>query len=98
MAKDFAKDFYNSPNWKATRKAYYTYRLGWCEECMKQGKYTRGEIVHHIEELTPENINDPAISLSFDNLKLVCRNCHAIEHGAHMHRYIVDEEGRIIER
>lgn len=31
-----------------------------------------GAIVHHKEHLTPQNINDPDITLSEDNLELLC--------------------------
>ena len=67
---------------------------GLCEECLSNGIIQPGEIVHHIIPLTPENINDVMISLSFDNLKLVCRDCHAKEHG-NKKRYKVDETGKI---
>ena len=47
-----------------------------CQRCGKE----LGVIVHHKEHLTPSNINDPSVSLSFDNLELVCRDCHADVH------------------
>lgn len=50
--------------------------------------------MHHKRELTPENINDPAVSLSWDNLELLCRDCHGKAHGA-VKRYKVDEMGRV---
>lgn len=37
-------------------------------------------IVHHKIELTPRNIDDPAIALGEDNLETVCRTCHALIH------------------
>ena len=37
------------------------------DEDLKEGRYTAGEIVHHKIELTPENIDDPGITLSWDN-------------------------------
>ena len=36
-----------------------------------------GEIVHHKIHLSPENIDNPDISLSEDNLELLCRDCYA---------------------
>ena len=39
-----------------------------------------GVIVHHKIELTPRNIDDPAIALGEDNLETVCRTCHALIH------------------
>lgn len=38
-------------------------------------------IVHHKTELTPENINDPEITLGWQNLELLCLECHNKEHG-----------------
>lgn len=75
MAKDFARSFYNSGQWVKTRKAFFEYRYGLCERCQQPG-----EIVHHKKPLTPRNINNPMITLSFDNLELLCRECHEKEH------------------
>lgn len=79
MAREFAKSFYNSKEWKKCRKAYIAYRQsidgGLCESC----KETVGYIVHHKEELTPANINDPDVTLSFSNLKYDCHICHQKE-------------------
>lgn len=80
MARPFAKAFYRSKSWKKTREAYFRHAHGLCERCREQGTIRKGEIVHHKEHLTPENINDPSVSLSFDNLELLCRDCHAQEH------------------
>lgn len=76
MAKDFAKAFYNSKQWKRCRAAYIAHRKaidgGLCESCGE----VPGYIVHHKEELTPENIHNPAIALGFSNLKYDCHICH----------------------
>lgn len=102
MARDFAWAFYHSLPWKNTRKAYYDSVPGHlCEKCLKRGRYTPGQIVHHKVHLTPENIDDPEIALSFDNLELVCRKCHALEHPeiygeAPTMRVVFDENGDVI--
>lgn len=80
MARDFAYTFYNSQRWKNTREAYMRMGQGLCEPCLAHGVYTPAEIVHHKVHLTPENIGDPSITLNFDNLERVCRDCHAREH------------------
>lgn len=95
MARDFAAGFYNSRAWKDCRKAYASSVSYLCERCMKRGIYQPGEIVHHKKHLTPETIKDPNIALSFDNLELLCRDCHALAHKQEK-RYKVDELGRII--
>ena len=61
------------------------------------GLYVPGEIVHHKIALTPDNINDPSVSLSWDNLELLCRDCHGKEHSGHK-RYCVDSFGRVTVR
>lgn len=73
--KDYAKTFYNSKAWKDCRKSYINKMHKICEKC--GGLAT---IVHHKIYLTPNNINDPAIALSHDNLEAVCQDCHNVEH------------------
>lgn len=93
--KTFAAEFYKSGAWVACRASYIkAHPL--CEDCLAQGRYSPAEIVHHITPLTPENINDPKITLSFSNLRAVCRECHAAAHGARQRRYKLDELGRVI--
>ena len=95
MAREFAKQFYSSKAWQECREEYARRKRYLCENCLQRGVIQTGEIVHHKIELTPENINDPGISLNFDNLKLVCRKCHAEEHTGKLIRYTVDESGRV---
>lgn len=96
--KDYAKGFYCSLAWKNTRRAYAKSKGGLCERCLAKGLYRAGVIVHHKVYLSPENINDPAVSLNWDNLELVCRDCHAQEHDGLKRRYTVDELGRVTSR
>lgn len=110
MAKKFARAFYDSVAWKKCREAYATKVHHLCERCLSRGILKPGEIVHHVIELTPENINDPNITLSFSNLQMVCRDCHAELHPeggwkkindkrreekASSQRYSIDENGRV---
>lgn len=90
MAREFAYEFYNSGAWKSARNAYRKQAGGVCERC----QVNPGEIVHHKQPLTPQNITDPRIALGFENLELVCRDCHAAAHGR-AKRYRVDAFGRI---
>lgn len=96
--KEYASVFYSSKAWKETREAYKKYRGGLCERCFAKGLYKAGEIVHHKTYITPDNVNDPAVTLSFDNLELVCRDCHAAEHDRRQRRYKLDDLGRVITR
>ena len=94
IMRDFAKRFYKSKIWQATRKAYASSVSGLCERCLMAGLYVPGEIVHHKIALTPDNINDPGISLNWDNLELLCRDCHGKEHSK-QNRYFVDSFGHV---
>lgn len=80
MARDFAVAFYHSKEWKKTRDAYMRSRQGLCEPCLARGVCKPAAIVHHKIHLTPENINDPSVTLAFSNLEAVCRDCHAENH------------------
>lgn len=71
MAKEFAKSFYKSRAWRQCRDAFFVSKHGQCERCGGAG-----HIVHHVKEISPENINDPNVTLNWDNLQLVCQPCH----------------------
>ena len=75
MAAPFAKKLYSGKAWKACRNAYFAYRNGICERCGAPG-----EEVHHKVYLTPQNIHDPSVVFGWDNLELLCRDCHMLEH------------------
>ena len=94
--KDWAAPFYLSMAWKRCRAAYIKKAGGLCERCLQKGLVVPGEIVHHRIHLTPQNINDPTVTCSFENLELVCRECHADEHARLKKRYVIDEDGRVI--
>lgn len=82
MAKPWAKTFYKSKAWLKCRFSYIAKRVkidgGLCEVCHEKPGY----IVHHKVTLTPENINNPDISLNHDLLSYECKDCHD-EHEGH---------------
>ena len=99
MKREFARPFYDSPAWKHTRKAYASSVGGLCERCLKAGRYTAGVIVHHIIPLNENNVNNQNITLNWNNLELVCRNCHQEIHKhdyVRRRRYVIDSNGRVI--
>ena len=95
--REFAETLYKSKAWQHTRAAYAASVGGLCEECLRKGLIQPGKIVHHRRPLTPENIGDPDTALSWDNLELLCRGCHAAAHGSKK-RYRVDEYGKVFVR
>lgn len=94
--QEFAEKFYKSQSWKTTRDAYFQAKKELCEECLKHGLYTPGEIVHHKIHLNSINVIDPTISLNWDNLQLLCRACHAKQHDAKKRRHTFDHYGRVV--
>ena len=101
MAKDFARGFYDSPEWRKTREAYLSSVNYICEDCGGAAC-----IVHHIEHITAANVDNPEITLNWDNLKAVCEKCHAEEHAkdkkafkgtaARLNGIAFDEEGNAV--
>lgn len=95
MAKDFAKSFYSSKQWQECRNEYIKKRGYLCENCLRKGIYKPAEIVHHKIELTPMNIDNPELTLGFDNLEAVCRECHSEYHDIHSRWDSVNKRRRI---
>lgn len=92
--------FYDSRAWKDTRRNYKQSVGGLCEKCLAKGLITPAEIVHHKIPLTVDNVSDLNISLSWDNLQALCRQCHAEEHEAMYakrvgRRYKINADGSV---
>lgn len=98
MAREFSKAFYNSKEWKKARACYISSKFGICERCGQPNS----KQVHHKIYLTPENINNPEITLGFDNFELLCDLCHQKEHhekySATEWGLAFDENGDLIQR
>lgn len=71
MSKKYAYGFYKSRAWIKCRDGYMKSKYYICEKCGKTAV-----IVHHKRFITPMNINDPTITLNWDNLQAVCIECH----------------------
>ena len=102
MARDFAKPFYDSKEWKATREYVLMRDKYLCQVCGAPA-----EEVHHKEHLSPENIGDPRVTMSPDNLVSLCRACHFEQHrGEHgsgrekeeAYPYTFDENGKLVRK
>jgi len=97
MAKEYAQSFYKSKAWRTVRKEVLRRDLYTCAYC-----YARAEEVHHIIELTPENISDVNIALNPNNLISLCHDCHTkitkgytgdIQEG-----FYFDDDGQVVKR
>ncbi len=95
MAREFSKAFYNSKAWIKCKNAYIKSVFHLCERCKKPGY-----IVHHKEELSPDNINNPNITLNWDNLEYLCLDCHNRVDTAEVVRdgLMFDSTGQLVER
>jgi 5-methylcytosine-specific restriction endonuclease McrA len=98
MAREFAKHFYKSAAWQKCRAALFIAKHGLCDRCGGPGK-----IVHHTVYLTPENINNPNITLNHDLLELHCQDCHNKEHHGSNQEVVVvglmfDSNGDLVRR
>jgi 5-methylcytosine-specific restriction endonuclease McrA len=95
--KEFAKNFYASHQWKSLRNKYFNSQFGLCERCGRPAL-----IIHHKIYLTADNINNPNVSLNWDNLECLCLECHNAEHGYFTQQqadrtYIFDGAGNIVD-
>ena len=94
--QEYAESFYKSQAWQECRDSYIKSVGMICERCSKKGLMTPAEIVHHKKPITLRNIDNPDITLNFDNLMAVCRQCHAELHKKVFHRYTVTIDGKVI--
>ena len=90
MAQEWAKSFYTGKQWQKTQRAYMLSKCYVCERCGAVA-----EVVHHKKYLTAKNISDPNISLSFDNLEALCKDCHGKEHMLKHSLTYFDDAGQI---
>lgn len=79
MASEFAGNFYNSSRWRKNAKAFAESKHWICERCASRCD-DRRYIVHHKVHLTADNISDDYLAYGWDNLKLLCIDCHNREH------------------
>lgn len=74
---DFRKwqhKFYNSKQWKDLRNEVRRRKRMTCDVCHR---FIRGKsICDHIKEITPENKDSLEVILNFENLQLLCFECH----------------------
>lgn len=83
---DKVERFYYTDDWKELRQDVLEYFHYECQECLKLGRYTRAECVHHVNEVKKK----PELALSryyIDrrgkqqyNLIPLCNECHNIAH------------------
>ena len=95
------ESFYTSWGWRKCRKAYAESKGKLCERCLKRGIIEPGSKdrpleVHHKIPLTAENITNHEITLSWDNLELLCKTCHDSERERKEKRWKIGPDGQVI--
>lgn len=95
--KPFAEKFYKSLAWIECRLSFMISKFFICNRC--DGSAT---IAHHTTYLTPENINDPEISLNHEKLEALCHDCHNKEHFGKcdvvVEGLMFDSDGQLVRR
>ena len=90
---DRIESFYSSDRWRKCRKVFLQNKGGLCELCLKRGLIKLATQVHHRQHITPDNLDDPRITLDHSNLMALCDECHAEQHRTK--RWRCDELGHI---
>ena len=88
--REFAKSFYKSKAWLQCSRSYMLSVNYVCERCGGVAS-----ICHHKKWLSPANINDPAITLNWENLEALCIDCHNVEHMQKRNKVIFDDAGNV---
>ena len=101
MANKYRAAFYASSAWINTRRSYVKSVGGLCERCYANGIIRPADVVHHKTPLDNNNIHDPSIALSWNNLEALCNDCHALVHSNKLsereqRRYNIDSHGKVI--
>ncbi|HCF71988.1 MAG TPA: HNH endonuclease [Syntrophomonas sp.] len=74
------KSFYKSRAWQAARRRALIRDHYLCQDCLKEGRITQADTVHHRVEIS----KDWSKRLDIDNLISLCASCHNAHHGGRM--------------
>ena len=93
--------FYTTRTWRHCRQTFAQSKGLMCERCLKNGIIETGSKerpleVHHKIPLTADNIHDPEVTLNWNNLELLCKDCHDMEKKRKQKRYRFDSSGQLI--
>lgn len=68
------KEFYHSTYWKKARRLFLL-NHNWCEECLKQGRFTLSKVVHH-----SKGFGDWQSFCDKSKWVALCESCHSKIH------------------
>lgn len=97
--KPWAASFYNSDAWRECRRSFLEYKSNLCERCSTDENPVLSKVAHHKVHLTKDNVSDPMIALSWDNLEALCQDCHNKEHHKKERKagYTFDANGNVVQ-
>ena len=95
------EDFYVSWTWRRCRKAFAESKGNLCEDCLRRGIIEPGSKdrpleVHHKIPLNADNFKNPEIALNWNNLQLLCKDCHEAQKERKPKRWQIGPDGRVI--
>lgn len=80
-AKEIRRKAYNNTQWRKLREVYIR-EHALCEECLKKGKVTPAEDIHHKKSPFRDGAINYQLLLDYNNLEAVCKECHQHLHNA----------------
>lgn len=78
-SREMRRKAYNNTDWRKLRNNYIK-EHPLCEECLNKGKVVPAEDVHHIRSPFSNGEINYALLLDGNNLKSLCKECHAAIH------------------
>jgi 5-methylcytosine-specific restriction protein A len=79
--RELRRKAYNNTAWRKLRDLYM-HEHPICEECLKKGKITAAEDVHHKRSPFRKGEINYGLLMDYDNLMAVCKECHGEIHAA----------------
>lgn len=83
--------FYKTAEWKRKRLEILERDNHECQECKREGRFSKGNVVHHVLHLDDR----PDLALETDNLLTVCEACHNKLHPERLRRRAIDKKEHI---
>lgn len=77
--RELRRKAYNNTAWRKMRDTYL-HEHPICEECLKKGKITPAEDIHHKKSPFKGGEINYGLLLDYDNLMAVCKKCHQLIH------------------
>lgn len=79
--RELRRKAYNNTVWRRIRESYM-HEHPICEECLKKGKITPAEDIHHKKSPFQKGEINYSLLLDYGNLMAVCKECHGNIHAA----------------